>query len=102
MAREELKMDSAKISAIKKFPIPSNLKEVQRFNGLIGYYRKFIRDYAQIAYPLYQLMKKLVTFEWTQECQQAFEKLISIVCEEVVLDFPDFKAASEDPSRPLT
>jgi len=43
--------------------------------GTRGYYRRFVKDFSLIASPLYSLMKKRVDFDWTRECQEAFEEL---------------------------
>ena len=43
--------------------------------GLTGYYRRFVQNFSVIATPLYGLMKKDVEFKWTDECQQAMDKL---------------------------
>ncbi|VDI33759.1 Hypothetical predicted protein [Mytilus galloprovincialis] len=67
--------DPDKISAIKDYPIPKRLKDVRAFLGLSGYYRKFIKDYAKIASPLYALTKKNVDFIWTEQCENAFKLL---------------------------
>jgi len=55
------------------WPKYENATEVRAFLGTCGYYRRFIRDFAQIAAPLYDLLKNDRTFEWTATCQAAFE-----------------------------
>ncbi|KAL2652943.1 hypothetical protein R1flu_021071 [Riccia fluitans] len=50
---------------------PSDLKGVQRFIGTVGYYRRFIRDFAHIALPLFGLLQTDQTFEWSEDCQEA-------------------------------
>ena len=76
-----IQMDPAKIDAIKGMIPPKNVKQLQQFLGLCGYYRKFVEGFAKIAAPLYNLLKKDIVWEWTDECQKAFEilkaKLIS-------------------------
>ena len=54
---------------------PTNLKQLRGFLGHVGYYRRFVQHYANLAAPLTQLLKKDVKFEWTQERQNAFEEL---------------------------
>lgn len=61
-----------KIAAIVELPRPHNAKGVQVFMGHCGYYRRFIYMYVEIARPMYAL---LVVFEWTDDCEHAFEKL---------------------------
>ncbi|GFU66565.1 retrovirus-related Pol polyprotein from transposon 17.6 [Trichonephila clavipes] len=48
----------AKTIAVKKFPVPTTVKQVQSFLGLTGYFRKFIPAYSQIAKPLSDLTRK--------------------------------------------
>jgi len=51
------------------------VKQVQSFLEFRNFYRKFIRHYADIAQPLNDLMKKDLVWNWTDACQEAFEKL---------------------------
>ncbi len=82
--------DPAKIDAVSEYPIPANLKALRAFLGLSGYYRRFIRDYAHIAAPLYALTKKGVAFDWSTDCQHAFESLKSALTSPPVLAYPDY------------
>ena len=74
-----------KIAAIINWPRPKNITQISSFLGFCNYYRKFIRGYAQVAKPLYQLLigenakKKTNEFEWTEQCKQAFNKLKAFV-----------------------
>lgn len=87
---EGVKPDPQKISCVKQFPIPRNVKEVKSFLGLSGYYRRFIRNYGQIAKPLTSLLKKDVTFRWSDLCQQSFEQLKDLLTQAPILQYPDF------------
>lgn len=80
----------AKVEAIDKFPVPSTKKELMRFLGMTGYYRKFVPNFSTIAEPLTKLLKKEVKFIWNDFCQESFEKLRSILKEHPVLASPDF------------
>ncbi|MCO5568951.1 hypothetical protein L7F22_022654 [Adiantum nelumboides] len=64
--------DEGKIKVILELPPPHNYKGVQRFMGHVGYYRRFILLFAEIARPLYKL---LIEFKWTEDCDQAYEVL---------------------------
>jgi hypothetical protein len=46
-----------------------------KFYGLVGYYRRFIKDFSKIAKPMMKLLEKNKAFEWTAECQASFEEL---------------------------
>ncbi|UYV74885.1 hypothetical protein LAZ67_12001673, partial [Cordylochernes scorpioides] len=63
------------IKAIRNFPRPTKVKEVQSFLGMCSYYRKFIKDFSKIADPLSNLIKKSVSFTWTERQEEAFQTL---------------------------
>ena len=72
------------------WPIPTTKREVQQFLGLVSYYRRFIRNCAQIAKPLHQLTERSKPFCWTVEYNQAFQRLREQLTTPPVLVFPDF------------
>ncbi|GFW55072.1 retrovirus-related Pol polyprotein from transposon 17.6 [Trichonephila clavipes] len=74
-----------KTIAIKKFPVPTTVKQVQSFLGLTGYFRKFIPAYSQIAKPLNDLTRKDNPFRFEQTQMEAFEKLKKLLTESTVL-----------------
>ena len=80
----------SKIKAVQEFPVPKNFKELKSFLGLANYYRRFIKNFAQIAHPLNHLTKKSVKFEWSPECQEAFHTLKSALTTAPILVYPDF------------
>ena len=84
-----LKPVPEKLSSIQQMPRPYTPKEVKQFLGLVGYYRKFIPQYADIARPLNALTHKDVDFVWTDICQKSFELLKTMVSEEPILVYPD-------------
>ncbi|GFX89410.1 transposon Ty3-I Gag-Pol polyprotein [Trichonephila clavipes] len=53
-----IKPSTAKTLAVRKFPEPTAIKQVQSFLGLTGYFRKYIKDYSTIAKPLSELTKR--------------------------------------------
>ena len=61
-----------KVQAIRNWPRPRNLTELR---GISGYYRRLVNDLSTIAAPLFALLRKEVRFDWTEECQEAFEEL---------------------------
>lgn len=79
------------LKPIKTWPIPRDVKELRIFLGTLGYYRKFIRDYARITKPLtVQLKKENEKVVHTREFVEAFEKCRTILTSSDVLGFPDF------------
>lgn len=63
------------IRAIKTYPQPKNTRQVHSCVGLFSYFRRFIPSFAQLARPLYNLLKKDAVFNFDQKCVQAFETL---------------------------
>ena len=82
---EGIKPVPEKLSSIQWMPCPHTPKEVKQFLGLVGYYRKFIPRYADIARPLNALTRKDTEFEWTDICQKSFDLLKAMVSEESIL-----------------
>jgi hypothetical protein len=81
------------LSKIVTWPKPNSIKCVQQFLGLAGYYRRFIKDFTNIAKPLHRLTENASKFMWTTDCQQAFEKLRLLLSQAPVLAHPNFKNA---------
>ena len=85
-----------KIAAIINWPRPGNITQIRSFLRFCNYYRKFIRGYAQVAKPLYQLLtgenakKKTNIVEWTEQCEQAFSKLKDICSDTPILAYADY------------
>lgn len=75
----------AKQEAVRKFKELKNVKEVQSFLGLTGAFRKFIKDYALIARPLSNLLRKGVQFKFEEEEKKAFGMLKLKLIQEPVL-----------------
>ena len=70
-----IQMDDEKVKAIKEWPEPRNLKEVQAFLGFANFYQRFIQGYSQICTPLTKMTKKEQPFYWEYKQREAFEKL---------------------------
>lgn len=84
-----------KVMSILEYPAPTDKKAVMRFLGMLGYYRRFCPNLATIACPLTALLQKQTKFQWTEECQTAFETLKSLLCESPVLSSPNFQEPFE-------
>ena len=80
--------DTEKVEVIKQWPVPKSVTEVRGFLGLTSYYRRFVRNFAEIARPLYDLTKKNVVFDWSENCQSAFDSLKHALTVAPVLAFP--------------
>lgn len=83
--------DEDKISAVRDFPHPHNVKTARSFLGLANYYRHFVKGFAKLAAPLNHLLRKDQKFVWTDKCEQAFISLKTALTTAPILVFPDFK-----------
>ena len=82
--------DPKKLEAVRSFPTPTDVRTLRSFLELASYYRRFVRNFSQVARPLHLLTRKDVPFEWTPEYQQAFEQLKTLLTSSPVLTYPDF------------
>ena len=85
-----LQTDPDKTRAVEHMPAPTDVTGVQQVLGLLNYYRSFIPDFANIAHALTKLLEKGRKFEWTAECQTAFDTLKRRLCTAPILAFPRF------------
>ena len=69
------------------YPRPHNVISLQRFLGFGNYVANMVRDFHRMAHPLYQLLKKGITFEWTPECEDAFLTIKQRVNTSIMLSF---------------
>ena len=67
--------DPEKVEAVQDWLVPCNVTEVRGFIGLCSYYRRFVKNFAEIADPLHALTGKRASFHWDDRCQDAFEEL---------------------------
>jgi len=84
-----VEMQKEKVEEVLKGPTPRNVKKVQKFLGLINYYRRFIRNLARIAAPLHVLVRKEQKWKWEQEQKEAFGKLKMVFTTEPILAILD-------------
>ena len=78
------------MKVISDFPVSTGKRQLMRFLGMAGYYRKFCDNFSVIAEPLTNLLRKRTKFIWTNDCQKAFEILKAILKNEPVLLAPNF------------
>ncbi|KID93943.1 retrotransposon nucleocapsid protein, partial [Metarhizium majus ARSEF 297] len=70
-----VRMDPAKVDCLVNWETPANVKDVQAFLGFSNFYRRFIKGFSRIVRPLVALTRKLVKWNWTPSCQEAFDTL---------------------------
>nr|CAI5823027.1 unnamed protein product [Callosobruchus analis] len=88
---EGIKPNPKKIEAIQKFPIPKTSKEIKSFLGLLGYYRRFINNFAKLTKPFTRCLKKGARIEHTPEFIKTFELCKTILTNDPILQYPDFE-----------
>uniref|UniRef100_A0A673W8Q5 Gypsy retrotransposon integrase-like protein 1 n=1 Tax=Salmo trutta TaxID=8032 RepID=A0A673W8Q5_SALTR len=83
-------MECDRVKAVRNWPTPTTVKEVQRFLGFANYYRRFIRGFGQVAAPITSLLKGgPVRLRWSTEAEGAFKKLKTLFTDAPVLAHPD-------------
>ena len=88
VGREGLHCDPKKIEDVKSWPVPDCLKSVRQFLGFVGYYRRFISNFADVAEPLVSLTGKDVPFVWRPACSTAFTGLRDALVQAPIRSFP--------------
>ncbi|KAG8496670.1 hypothetical protein CXB51_007945 [Gossypium anomalum] len=91
MPGDGIRVDPSKISVIVEWKPPKNVSEIRSFLGLAGYNRRFVNGFSMIATPMIRLLQNDVKFEWTEKCQQSFEKLKALLTEAPVLVQPELR-----------
>ena len=86
----QIKPVDAKVEAVVNFPVPTSKKELMRFLGMTGYYRKFCRNFSSVAAPLTDLLRKDQAYVWDDNCDKAFTKIKALLLTAPVLVTPDY------------
>ena len=79
----------SKTQAIQEMYPPTTPKQVCAFLRLVGYYRKFTKDFAKVEKPLTLLTRQQVKFEWTPAHQEAFMKLKDSIIQAPIIWYPN-------------
>ena len=93
--------DEGKIEVTKRWPVLTNIMEVQSFLGFTGYYQGFIPKFMQVVQPLHKLTsgenagKKKVAIQWNNRWQQAFDDLKRLCTTTPILTYVDFTQPSK-------
>ena len=90
-----IEVDKAKIKVIEQLPPPVNVKGIRSFLGHAGFYRRFIKDFSQIARFLTNLLAKDAPFEFTDEYLKAFHILKKALVSAPIIQPPDWSLLFE-------
>ena len=98
ITKQGVKPDPELVSAVKEFPQPGTVKDVQAFLGLTGYYRRFIQNYAKISEPLLKQIRNRKNGQntnhhivWNDDCEEAFIELKQKLINSPVMNTPNFQ-----------
>ena len=78
-----------KLDSIDNMPKPRSPKEIKQFLGLMGYYRKFVPRFSDVARPLTKLLAHDCEFIWDNKCDILFQMLKDALCSAPILKYPD-------------
>ena len=89
IGEDGVRMEKKKVQGVIEWPVPRNMKDVQKFLGLANYYRQFVKDFATIAKPLHETTRKDKKWNCRERQQKTFEELKRKFMTELVLVTPD-------------
>ena len=85
------------VEKVNNFPRPTTITQMRQFLGLINFQRKFIQNCSTLTKPLSEIVggpkRKLI--EWTEEQNEAFERLKEEIRKEITLSYPDYRREAE-------
>jgi len=84
-----IEIEKKKVNRMLSWPEPKNMKDVRKFLGLTNYYKRFIKDFAQIARSMNILTRNNMKWQWKKKKQQTFDELKGIFTTRLVLAAPD-------------
>lgn len=91
VSEKGVKPNPNKINAVKNYPIPKTQKEIKTYLGLLGYYRKFIPNFAKLTKPLTNCLKKNNKIDINNEdYRESFEQSKNLLINSPILQYPDF------------
>ena len=88
ISADGIQTDPEKCAKVKDWPVPTGVGHVRSFLGLASYYRRFIKDFANVASPMLALLKKQCKFEWTEAHDKSFQVLKDALCSPPILAYP--------------
>jgi hypothetical protein len=94
LSAKGIAVDPSKVKDILEWKPPTTVHQVRSFLRLAGYYRRFIPDFSKLVKPITSLLKNDIKFNWSSNCNEAFERLNILLTTAPVL-------AQSDISRPF-
>jgi hypothetical protein len=91
LSAKGISVDPSEVKDILEWKPPTTVHQVRSFLGLAGYYRRFIPDFSRPVKPITCLLKNDTKFNWSSECNEAFEKLKVLLTTTPILAQPDIE-----------
>ncbi|WVZ93611.1 hypothetical protein U9M48_039577 [Paspalum notatum var. saurae] len=89
LSEKGVAVDPSKVEDVLNWKQPETVTEIRSFLGLVGYYRRFIKDFSKTAKPMTSLTKKNAKYLWDPKCEEAFTSLKQSLTSAPVLAQPD-------------
>ncbi|GJT59171.1 putative reverse transcriptase domain-containing protein [Tanacetum coccineum] len=86
---EGIHIDPAKIKSVKDWASPKTPTGIRQFLGLAGYYRRFIKGFSKITWPMMKLTQKSIKFDWGEKDEAAFQLLKQKLCSALIFALPE-------------
>ena len=82
-------VDPKKVEAVSLWPAPKNVSDLRSFLGLVNFYRRFIKDHANIVVPLTKILKESEAYTWGAEQVSSFNEIKKTLTTAPVLALPN-------------
>jgi hypothetical protein len=80
-----IEVEKNKVKIVTLLPTPLKPKDIKKFLGHAGYYMRFIKDFSDIASPLFYMISKDIDYCWILNCQKSFETIKEILSTTLIL-----------------
>jgi len=84
-----IRIEKEKVQEVVDWPVLKSVKDIQKFLGLVNYYKWFVKDFVKIEKLLHEMMRKGIKWNWGEKQQKAFKELKERFMTEPVLVTPD-------------
>ena len=89
-ARDGIRIDPARVDAIRQIALPRSRKEVQSFIGKVNFLRRFIINCAEKMRTITEMLRKGSEVRWSPEAKGSFEDIKNALTKAPVLISPNF------------
>ena len=98
ISEQGISINNERVKAILELPPPRTIKEAQRLMGFLSYNRRFVKGFAGLAKPIYDLIDRKKKFQWTNKCNQNLDEIERRIAEGIILTIPNI----DDPDQSYT